>query len=152
MTGRREDPPCTIAATRAPVEVARSPVEVELAPVAAAALRTGRAGDRDRLLLHLADIRRSGRSGSYDVYVELPDGARADQCSEHLAGRISLYGPPPRGHAPPRTFEFVLDVSRLRTVIVAALVDRAHPLRVTIAPADDWSEPVTVGHVSLDAG
>ena len=144
-----------IAATRAPFAVARAPVEVELVPIAADVDdddRASRLHAADRLLLQLADIRRPGKSGSYDVYLALPPGARPDDHPDHLAGRISLYGPPPRDQAPPRVFHFVLDVSRLRATLAAALADRGYPLRVTIAPADDWSDPVTVGRVALHVG
>jgi hypothetical protein len=101
-----------------------------------------------RVLLRFSDMEASGRAGSYDVYVNVPPGTAPQDHADRFAGRISLYGPP----RAPRKFNFVLDVSRVRDTLAAGLDEPGHRLRITIVPVYDWSEPVTVGSVSLHLG
>src|SRR5262245_59671758 len=104
-----------LAHVEAPIHIERSPVEVVLTPVPSADGVTNlfsQLRPDARVLLRVSDMQRPGKAGSYDVYVNVPHGAEPRGQSDHFAGRISLYGPPPSGGAP-RKFNFVLDLSQL---------------------------------------
>lgn len=137
-----------IAASQAPVEVAGAPVEVVLTPLPDSA----RAAPGGRVLLALEDVERPGRAGSYDVYLNLPARARPEDHPDHFAGRVSLYAPRASGGAPPRRFEFVLDVTNVHRALVVRDPHADDPVRVTIVPVQDWGDAVTVGRVSLSLG
>ena len=52
----------------------------------------GPAREPDRVYLNLEGIRSESGSGSYAVYVALPEGANPAEHPENLAGTLSLFG------------------------------------------------------------
>ncbi|MFN7144385.1 MAG: hypothetical protein ACK4YP_11455 [Myxococcota bacterium] len=141
-----------VASTRRPVHVEQAAVAVTLAPVAAddvAGRPSARPRREPRYLLRLEAIECAGHPGAYDVYLGLPPGARPEDHPDRLAGRVSLVGPRPTADRPVRRFDVVVDVSRQGQRLSAHPDDAVH---VTLVPVYDWSDPLTIGTISLHIG
>lgn len=108
-----------------------------------------------RVLLHLENIRAKGHASAYDVYINLPTGAKAADHPELFAGHISLFGvtesSKPRPNHPGSGLSYVLDITALYGTLGAG--EDLGELRVSFVPVDDTpGAKVTVGRVSVNFG
>jgi len=156
--------PDLVGATRAPVLLSDQPQEVTVpTPVTPHAFRLAAGGAAPptasasqlvrRVTLHLEQVKSSDTAPTYDVFLNLPDGANTDQNDDYFVGRVSMFGikqaSDPRGlHGGGQNF--ALDITELYYRLDAQhLIDPTH-LRVTFVPVDPvGSLQVTVGRVSL---
>lgn len=145
-----------LAYSEAPLRIERSPVEVALTPVPSAdgvtSLLSQVRADA-RILLRISDMERPGKAGSYDVYVNVAPGVEPADQPDHFGGRISLYGPSAAGSGgAPRKFNFILDLTQVHKKLAGGPYAMRDRVRITIVPVHEWSEPVTVGCLSLHLG
>jgi tyrosinase len=115
----------------------------------------GPAREPDRVYLNLEGIRSESGSGSYAVYVALPEGANPAEHPENLAGTLSLFGVrratladgPQAGNGLTTVFDITNIVDRLH---MSQALDVEHlPVRFVPSSNTGPQQNVTVGRVSI---
>lgn len=115
----------------------------------------GAAQEADRVYLNLENIRSESGSGSYAVYVALPEGANPAEHPENLAGTLSLFGVrratladgPQAGNGLTTVFDITSIVDRLH---MRQALDVEHlPVRFVPTSNAGPQQAVTVGRVSI---
>lgn len=107
-----------------------------------------------RASLHLEQVTSTNTAPTYDVYLNLPDGANPQQHDDRFVARVSMFGikqaSDPRGAHGGGGQNFALDITNLyHELDDKNLIDPAH-LNVTFVPVDPVDNAqVNVGRVSL---
>ncbi len=153
---RSRQEPRTVGRTLQPIRIHQAPVEAVIRPSAAygpadEVAPTTLPRTANRFLLRVANLSSGGRPGAYDLYLNLPPGARALDHPERYAGRISVYGPTSdlenRGRP---VFDFVLDITRPYQRLTAETDWQDDGLRVTMVPVYDWSDEIEIREINLN--
>ncbi len=119
------------------------------------AVAGGPAREPDRVYLNLENIRSESGSGSYAVYVALPEGANPAEHPENLAGTLSLFGVrhatladgPQAGNGLTTVFDITDIVDRLH---MRQALDVEHlPVRFVPSSNAGPQQSVSVGRVSI---
>jgi tyrosinase len=119
------------------------------------ALAGAAAREPDRVYLNLENIRSESGSGSYSVYVALPEGANPAEHPENLAGTLSLFGVrratladgPQAGNGLTTVFDITNIVDRLH---MSQALDVEHlPVRFVPSSNAGPQQSVSVGRVSI---
>jgi tyrosinase len=115
----------------------------------------GAAREPDRVYLNLENVRSESGSGSYLVYVALPEGANPAEHPENLAGTLSLFGVrratladgPQAGNGLTTVFDITNIVDRLH---MSQALDVEHlPVRFVPSSNTGPQQNVTVGRISI---
>lgn len=161
----RRGPPEMVGATHQQIPLGDAPThtEIEVSEPRGAGQPTF-AGDAqpERVYLKVENVRGKELSaGSFNVYVNAPDGARDAVLEGHLAGTISMFGVPESSeqddtHAG-EGLSFSFDITDLVGRLQAARTWDPTKMRVTFVPVPDSAGKVyrgdlKVGRVSLHRG
>ncbi|MGH7136216.1 MAG: hypothetical protein ACREHD_10785 [Pirellulales bacterium] len=107
-----------------------------------------------RVTLHLEQVTSTSTAPTYDVFINLPDGADTDTSDDYFVGRVAMFGikqaSDPNGQHGGGGQNFAFDITELyHQLDDKNLIDPAK-LKVTFVPVDPVAGPqVTVGRVSL---
>jgi tyrosinase len=155
-----------VGANDAAVQLGAAPVDTRVRldrPTTARVIRSlqsitapgAAAREPDRVYLNLENIRSESGSGSYSVYVALPEGANPAEHPENLAGTLSLFGVrratladgPQAGNGLTTVFDITNIVDRLH---MSQALDVEH-LPVHFVPSSNAGpqQSVSVGRVSI---
>ena len=158
--------PDLVGATHSAVRLGQQPLNVKIpTPITPRAFRlaasniapasSARARQLvQRVTLHLEQVTSSDTSPTYDVFLNLPDGAVPNRHEDRFVARVSMFGikqaSDPNGRHGGGGQNFALDITELyHHLDDKNLIDAAN-LKVTFVPVDPvGDQQVTVGRVSL---
>jgi tyrosinase len=163
-------PPELVGATDRSVQVGNTPIRIRVPMPAQASARDRRAATiaatapadaasrgpaaEPRVLLQLENLTAGGRANSYDVYVNIPQGADPTAYPERFAGRLDLFGVAEASRAsaqhPGSGLTYTLDISDIYQQLATAADWDPENIHVSLAPVRQWEgATVTVGRVSV---
>ncbi len=114
------------------VELGAEPVTVEVPLPAEAKERLLEVAEPGRLRLAIEGLELLRPGVAYEVYLNLPEGAKPDPKGPHFLGLVALYAPPGRAPEAMRTFDLAPAARALRE-----LGRWTGELRVTFVPAGE---------------
>ena len=112
---------------------------------------------KPRVLLQLENLTAEGRTNSYDVYVNVPEGGNPVNYPERFAGRLSLFGVAEASRSTDlhagSGLTYRLDITDIYNLLSTQEDWSPENIRVSFVPVREWKgSTVTVGRVSLFLG
>ena|ERR1700722_11439435 len=107
-----------------------------------------------RVTLHLEQVSSADTSPTYDIFLNLPDGADPDKSEDHFVARLTMFGikqaSDPNGQHGGGGQNFAFDITDLYFQLDDKNLISPNNLKVTFVPVNPARSPhVTVGRVSL---